>query len=131
MSDKTYLRIHDSKYQSTFVVGRRAPITLGRSVEDDTHVILECPDSTISRVHGRIEQSGGGLIYIDDSRNGTLVGDAKLKQGSISLAHGAVIRIGHYEVALIEAPREPLIIVETDANLREIARMVLLEVPCP
>jgi pSer/pThr/pTyr-binding forkhead associated (FHA) protein len=71
-----------------------APLILGRTPESD--VVLS--DSKVSRAHCRIELVNGAVTATDlNSTNGTLL-DGRPIDRAARLGHGAVLRIGPYEI---------------------------------
>lgn len=71
-----------------------APLVLGRSPECD--VVLT--DAQVSRTHCRIVVVDGAVTATDlNSTNGTLL-DGRLMDRAVRLEHGAVLRIGPYEI---------------------------------
>lgn len=83
-------------------IPRDRPFTLGRSEEADFEII----DSKISRIHCRVEFREGEWVLEDlQSRNGTWVGEKKVKRHS--LADGDVFLLGRTTAvkAILKEPR--------------------------
>ena len=68
---------------------------IGRS--NESTIVLD--DSSVSRKHALIEVAEQGTATLTDlgSRNGTKIGDRKIEK-SVSLDHGAKIKIGLYQL---------------------------------
>lgn len=65
-------------------------------------VSIELTDSSVSRIHARLQASEGGIRVLDlNSRNGTIVNGKKLSPNeSASLREGDVIQFGRERFAL-------------------------------
>lgn len=73
-------------------------LSIGR--DDDADIVID--DSTVSRKHAEIVQSGDGFLLLDlGSKNGSFVNDVKVGQMGQSLNDGDEIRFGPGYTALI------------------------------
>ena len=71
-------------------------ITVGRDASCD--VVL--PSRAVSRFHLRVEHRDDCVVLVDQSSNGTLVGDAHVCARSVPLPPRAPVRIGPYVLAI-------------------------------
>ncbi|MDV3242489.1 MAG: type VI secretion system-associated FHA domain protein TagH [Methylocaldum sp.] len=84
--------------------------SVGRS--PDNRFVLPDPDKFISRRHGSIEYRNGVYCFTDLSTAGTYVvnKDLLLQHDTAPLSNGDVLKIGEYEIAVVEVslpPAEP------------------------
>lgn len=81
--------------------------SIGRS--PDNRFILPDPDKFISRKHGSIEFRNGVYSFTDSSTAGTYFvnRDVLLQHDTTPLSNGDVLRIGEYEIAVVEVPIPP------------------------
>jgi two-component system, NtrC family, response regulator AtoC len=85
----------------TIEVTAQADVTFGR----DATATVRIDEASVSRLHARVFRHQGATILEDlDSRNGTVVNDAKLRNARQELVGGNRIRIGPAEV-LVAAVR--------------------------
>ena len=75
------------------------PMTVGKL---KGRVSIELTDSSVSRIHARLQESEGGIRVLDlNSRNGTIVNGKKLSPNeSAALREGDVIQFGRERFAL-------------------------------
>ncbi len=71
-------------------VGGPGPFVVGRH----SSAALQIDEDLVSRQHLRIEAFDGGFRLTDTSSNGTLIGDALVRQTHADLAYGTTFRIG-------------------------------------
>ena len=71
-------------------VGGPGPFVVGRH----SSAALQIDEDLVSRQHLRIEAFDGGFRLTDTSSNGTLIGDALVRQTHAALAYGTTFRIG-------------------------------------
>ncbi|CAI8798227.1 type VI secretion system-associated FHA domain protein TagH [Methylocaldum szegediense] len=81
--------------------------SIGRS--PDNRFVLPDPDKFISRKHGSIEFRNGVYSFTDSSTAGTYFvnKDMLLQHDTAPLSNGDVLRIGEYEIAVVEVPMPP------------------------
>ena len=99
------------------------PVEVGKQPEGEHRVTLAPHYHTVSRRHGRLEDEGGRLIYVDSSSNGSTIGGLLLKGGRRHLAKGDAIQIENYTIRVIEAA--PLRIKHTTALLADLGDLTL------
>ena len=94
-----YLVIREgSKWTDVFRLVAGQSVTIGRAPTNQ--IILK--DERCSRCHAELFTSEGRWVLRDrDSRNGTLVGEAKLERDHV-LAPGDIVRIGRCQLAFVE-----------------------------
>ncbi len=79
--------------------GKEAPIRASCDVGTDPGCDFPLTDSSISRRHARISIDRGRILVRDlESRNGTFIGDARVRDATLPL--GAVLRLGRTRVAI-------------------------------
>lgn len=104
--DRREIRIEDA---SAFRVGR----------DPECEVVL--PSAEVSRFHLRVSSDAGEVWAVDQSSNGTTLGQRRLHGAKARLSAGTTIRVGQY--ALRVSTCEPT----NDANLRREIHRQLLE----
>jgi len=82
--------------------------SVGRS--PDNRFVLPDPDKFISRKHGSIEYRNGVYSFTDSSTAGTYVvnKDLLLQHNTVPLSDGDVLKIGEYEIAVVEINIPPV-----------------------
>jgi two-component system, NtrC family, response regulator AtoC len=79
----------------TIEVGAHGDVTFGR----DVGATVRVDEPGVSRLHARVFRRDGAVVLEDlDSRNGTFVNDAKLRNARQELTGGNRVRIGSAEV---------------------------------
>ena len=69
-----------------------ATLTIGR--DPSCHVVL--PSPAVSRIHLRVERSSGGVRVVDQSANGTTLGDELVGASGMLLSPDGALRVGPY-----------------------------------
>ena len=69
-----------------------ATLTVGR--DPSCHVVL--PSPAVSRIHLRVERSSDGVRVVDQSANGTTLGDELVGASGTLLSPGGALRVGPY-----------------------------------
>jgi len=82
--------------------------SVGRS--PDNRFVLQDPDRFISRKHGSIEYRNGIYCFTDSSTAGTYVVNKNLllQNDTVPLSDGDVLKIGEYEIAVVEIGIPPV-----------------------
>lgn len=78
------------------------PIVVGR--DPSCHVVL--PSAEVSRRHLVIERRPEGFKLTDQSANGTLIGDQRIKRSAVRAPAGVPVRLGPYVVRVRDLPPE-------------------------
>ena len=109
MAELAYLVIREgTKWSDVFRLVPGQSITVGRAPTNQ--IVLK--DERCSRTHLEVFTSGGDWVLRDlDSRNGTLLGDARVK-GDRVLSPGDIIRVGHSQLVFVHRLSEAF----TDAS---------------
>lgn len=123
MGDRVQIEVIDRLTGERRVESRPLPLEIGKKPQADNHILLDPGYTTISRIHGRLEQRGSGLVYVDDSSNGTTVAGNLVKGGEVALKGGETIQIENYELRIVEAT--PLIVKHTGPNLQPRSQIML------
>lgn len=98
MADLAYLVIREgTKWSDVFRLVPGQVVTVGRAPTNQ--IVLK--DERCSRTHLEVFTSGGRWVLRDlDSRNGTLVGEQRIR-GDYALSVGDVIRVGHSQLVFV------------------------------
>ena len=78
--------------EETINVAEIASLTVGR--DPSCHIVL--PSPAVSRVHLRVERTIGGVRVVDQSSNGTILGDEPVCASGMPLCPGEELRVGPY-----------------------------------
>jgi len=116
MGDRVQVEVIDRLTGERRVENCPLPLEIGKKPQAQNHIQLDPRYTTVSRIHGRLEQRGPGLVYVDCSSNGTIVAGKHLKGAEVALSGGEAIQIENYELRLIKAV--PLLVKHTGPNLR-------------
>jgi pilus assembly protein CpaF len=73
-------------------VAETGTLTVGR--DPSCHVVL--PSPAVSRVHLRVESAASGVRVLDQSTNGTALGDERLRASGAALSPDDTLRVGPY-----------------------------------
>ena len=79
MGDTIQVEVVDRLTGARRVESCRLPLEIGKKPEAASHILLDAKYPTISRIHGRLEQRGAVLVYVDCSSNGTTIAGELLK----------------------------------------------------
>ncbi|NOY89742.1 MAG: Flp pilus assembly complex ATPase component [Deltaproteobacteria bacterium] len=74
------------------------PAVIGR--DPSCHVVLPSPE--VSRRHLAVERRPQGFKVTDQSANGTLIGDQRVKQSAVRIPPGVPMRVGPYVLRLYD-----------------------------
>lgn len=116
MDDRVQVEVTDRLTGERRVENCPLPLEIGKKPQAENHILLDARYATISRVHGRLERRGQGLVYIDESSNGTTIAGKLVKGAERALKGGEAIQIENYELRIIEAV--PLLVKHTGPNLQ-------------
>lgn len=116
MGDRVQVEVIDRLTGERRVENCPLPLEIGKKPQAQNHIQLDPRYTTVSRIHGRLEQRGPDLVYVDCSSNGTIVGGKHLKGTEVALTGDEVIQIENYELRLIKAVQ--LLVKHTGPNLR-------------
>lgn len=108
--------------QQEISVANAPCLTIGRDPSCD--VVL--PSPRVSRFHVRVQREADGLRVVDQSANGTFVGQEILRGGGCTLPPGGRMRVGPYEVRVAVVP-EPNSANHADPELRRRIHQSLLD----
>ena len=81
-------------------VPEAAAFTIGR--DPSCHVVL--PSPAVSRVHLRVERSSSGVRVLDQSANGTTLGDELVDTSGALVSPDAALRVGPYVLRIAALP---------------------------
>jgi hypothetical protein len=115
MGDTIQVEVIDRLTGERRVEQCRLPLEIGKNPDAENAILLDPKYRTVSRVHGRLEQRGSSLIYVDCSSNGTTVAGRLIKGQDLPLQGGETLQIENYELRLLDA--NPLQIKHTGPNL--------------
>ncbi len=115
MQDKIYLGVRNHTTGDYYVAACVLPVQIGRDKNANNQILLDWRYPTISRVHGTIEKSSRGLVYRDQSANGSRVGGLVVRDSQVGLSPQFQIEIENYTISRVEV--EPYVIIGTDADL--------------
>ena len=79
-------------------------LTVGR--DPSCHVVL--PSPAVSRVHLRVERGLGGVRVVDQSSNGTILGNEPVRASGTPLSPGGELRVGPYVLRITPLASEPV-----------------------
>ena len=80
-------------------------LTVGR--DPSCHIVL--PSPAVSRVHLRVERTAGGVRVLDQSSNGTILGDQPVCPIGAPLFPDAELRVGPYVLRIAPLVSEPVV----------------------
>jgi pilus assembly protein CpaF len=80
-------------------------LTVGR--DPSCHIVL--PSPAVSRVHLRVERTAGGVRVLDQSSNGTILGDQPVCAIGAPLFPDAELRVGPYVLRIAPLAPEPVV----------------------
>jgi len=109
------------------------PVLFGRAVNAG----ISLDHETVSREHARISEKDGKLLLADlDSRNGTFLNRAQVKQEEVELYPGDLIRLGDVLLRFLTRPLDlEVISVESTLvgglSLHEVRRLIRMLGPTP
>lgn len=115
MQDKIYLGVKNHTTGDYYVTACALPVQIGRDKNANNQILLDWRYPTISRVHGTIETSARGLIYRDQSANGSRVGGLVVRDSQVGLSPQFQIEIENFTISWVEV--EPFVIIGTDREL--------------
>lgn len=124
MQEKIYLSVRNQATGENYVAGCTLPVRMGKHPDSGNQILFDPKYRTISRVHGTIEASQRGQIFVDSSSNGSRVSGLVVRGSRVSLTGNFKIEIDDYVIARVEMA--PLLILSTDGSLLELQRLDLL-----
>ena len=88
----------------TLTVDVHGPVSIGR--DPSCHVVLPSPD--VSRRHLMIQasQQPGAFLITDNSANGTMVGDQRVRGTTVQVPGNLPMRVGPYVIRVVD-PASP------------------------
>jgi hypothetical protein len=124
MHNTIFIGVLDRTTNEYYVAACKPPVLIGRGDDLGNQILTDPKYSTVSRLHGVIEQASYGFTYTDRSKRGSRVGGLLLRGSRSALGNGVEIQIENYTLSIVEA--SPLIVVHTDPALLELNRALLL-----
>lgn len=115
MGDTIQVEVIDRLTGERRVEQCRLPLEIGKKPDAENAILLDPKYRTVSRIHGRLEQRGSGLVYVDCSSNGTTVAGELVKGQDRPLSGGETLQIENYELRLLDIT--PLQVKHTGPNL--------------
>jgi FHA domain len=102
MGDTIQVEVVDRLTGARRVESCRLPLEIGKKPDAASHILLDAKYSTISRIHGRLEQRGAVLVYVDCSSNGTTIAGELLKGRDRELNGGETLQIENYDLRILD-----------------------------
>jgi hypothetical protein len=79
----------------------RLPLEIGKRPQGDSFILLDSGYPTISRIHGRLEDRDGQLVYTDCSSNGSKIAGRFLRSEERVFKTGETLQIENYDLRLV------------------------------
>ena len=124
MADNIHLGVRNRSTGESYVTACILPVLIGRRAGADIQVMLDGGNKRISREHGIIELGRGGLLYRDQSGNGSQVDGREVRGSRVALQAGFQLQIDSYTIT--EVKGGSLVVLSTDLRLNEMQRLELL-----
>ena len=124
MADNIHLGVRNRSTGESYVTACTLPVLIGRRAGADIQIMLDGSNKRISREHGIIELGRGGLLYRDQSGNGSQVDGREVRGSRVALQAGFQLQIDGYTIT--EVKGGSLVVLSTDFRLNELQRLELL-----